>query len=197
MATQSRPIELGAPAPDFLLTDPEAGVWSLDKIAGNGPFLIAFICNHCPYVVHIANALAAFGHDYLPKGLGIAAISANDVETYPQDGPDKMHDFAKAHGFAFPYLYDATQQTALAYQAVCTPDFFLFDKDRKLAYHGQFDATRPNRGATANAPHQPATGADLRAAADAVLAGRAPASAQSPSIGCSIKWKAGQEPAWA
>lgn len=196
MATQSRPIELGAPAPDFLLTDPEAGIWSLDKIAGDGPFLIAFIANHCPYVVHLAAALAAFGHDYLPKGLGIAAISANDVQAYPQDGPVQMAAFAKTHGFAFPYLYDETQQTALAYQAVCTPDFFLFDRNRKLAYHGQFDDTRPDRGANAGAPYRAPTGADLRAAADAVLEGRAPNTTQSPSIGCSIKWKPGQEPDW-
>jgi len=189
MAAQSRMIELGSEAPDFVLVDPQGDAWGLGKVAGHKPVLVAFICNHCPYVVHIADALAAFAREYQDKGLAIVAISANDISTYPQDGPDKMIDFARAHGFTFPYLYDESQATARAYQAVCTPDLFLFDANRKLVYRGQFDETRPNRGTP--------TGADLRAAADAVLAGRAPSADQKPSVGCSIKWKAGQAPDWA
>jgi thiol-disulfide isomerase/thioredoxin len=145
--------------------------------------LVAFICNHCPFVVHVADALAVFGSDYQARGLSIVAISSNDVAAYPQDGPDQMAAFAMQKGFTFPYLYDETQQVAQAYQAACTPDFFLFDTAGKLAYRGQFDSSRPNQGT--------ATGEDLRAAADAVLAGRAPAAEQKPSMGCSIKWKAG------
>jgi len=182
MPAQSNTLELGSPAPDFVLTDPSGAVWELGKVAAPGqPVLVAFICNHCPYVVHIADALAAFASEYKDKGLAIVAISANDVRAYPQDSPDKMAEFARAHRFTFPYLYDETQETAKAYGAVCTPEFFLFDKDRKLAYRGQFDDTRPDRGAP--------TGADLRAAADAVLAGRRPSAEQKPAVGCSIKWK--------
>lgn len=189
MAAQSRMIELGSGAPDFVLTDPSGGAWSLNKIAGDKPVLVAFICNHCPYVVHIADAFAAFAREYQDKGLAIVAISANDIEGYPQDAPDKMAEFALRHNFTFPYLYDETQETAKAYGAVCTPDLFLFDKDKKLVYRGQFDSTRPNRGTP--------TGEDLRAAADAVLAGRKPSADQKPSVGCSIKWKPGNDPDWA
>lgn len=190
MAAQSRMIALGSPAPDFVLTDPTGAPWTLNKVAAEGqPVLVAFICNHCPYVVHIIDAFAAFARDYHAKGLAIVAISANDVDTYPQDGPEKMGKFADHHGFIFPYLYDESQDAALAYQAVCTPDFFLFDQHRKLVYRGQFDDSRPSRGAP--------TGADLRAAADAVLEGRAPSGEQKPSVGCSIKWKPDRAPDWA
>ncbi|MES1158282.1 MAG: thioredoxin family protein [Terricaulis silvestris] len=189
MATQSLMSGLGETAPDFTLVDSEGGAWTLNKVAGDRPVLVAFICNHCPYVVHIADAFAAFASEYQNKGLAVVAISANDVGAYPQDGPDKMADFAEAHRFTFPYLYDESQDVARAYQAVCTPDLYLFDAQRKLAYRGQFDATRPGRGTP--------TGADLRAAADAVLAGRAPSAEQAPSVGCSIKWKPGKTPAWA
>jgi peroxiredoxin len=182
-------VELGSPAPDFVLTDPSGGAWALGKVAGDKPALVAFICNHCPYVVHIADAFSAFAKEYQDKGLAIVAISANDTDAYPQDAPAKMGEFARRHGFSFPYLYDETQETARAYGAVCTPDLFLFDKDKKLVYRGQFDSTRPNRGTP--------TGADLRAAADAVLAGRKPAADQKPSVGCSIKWKPGNAPDWA
>lgn len=183
MAVQSQMIALGTPAPDFVLTDPSGGVWELGKVAAQRqPVLVAFICNHCPYVVHIADAFAAFADEYQGKGLAIVAISANDVTTHPDDAPDKMAAFARAHRFTFPYLYDEPQAAARAYGAVCTPDFFLFGADHKLAYRGQFDATRPGGGAP--------TGADLRAAADAVLSGAAPSADQKPSIGCSIKWKA-------
>jgi peroxiredoxin len=183
MAVQSKMVELGSPAPDFVLTDPTGGAWALRKIAGDGPVLVAFICNHCPYVVHIADAFAAFASEYKDKGLPTVAISANDVRTHPQDGPDKMGEFARAHHFTFPYLYDETQETAKAYGAVCTPDLFLFDANKKLVYRGQFDSSRPGRGAP--------TGADLRAAADAMLAGRKLSDDQTPSVGCSIKWKPG------
>jgi peroxiredoxin len=187
MAAQSKMIELGSTAPDFVLTDPTSAVWGLGKVAGKKPVLVAFICNHCPYVVHIADAFAAFAREYQDKGLAIVAISSNDVRSHPQDAPDKMAEFAKAHGFTFPYLYDEPQDAARAYGAACTPDFFLFDADRKLVYRGQFDDTRPGRGTP--------TGADLRAAADAVLTGRKPSTEQKPSVGCSIKWKPGNAPA--
>jgi peroxiredoxin len=186
MAAQSHMTELGSPAPDFVLTDPSGGAWALGKVAGHGPVLVAFICNHCPYVVHIADAFAAFADEYRAKGLGIVAISANDVRSHPADAPDKMGEFARTHKFNFPYLYDETQQTAKAYGAACTPDFFLFDAAKKLVYRGQFDDTRPGRGAP--------TGRDLRAAADAVLSGGRPSDDQRPSVGCSIKWKPGNEP---
>jgi peroxiredoxin len=186
MAAQSKMIELGSPAPDFVLTDPSGGAWALGKVAGDKPVLVAFICNHCPYVVHIADAFAGFAQEYQDKGLAIVAISANDVRSYPQDAPDKMGEFARAHHFTFPYLYDETQETAKAYGAVCTPDLFLFDKNKQLVYRGQFDDTRPGRGTP--------TGADIRAAADAVLAGRKPSAEQKPSVGCSIKWRPGNEP---
>jgi peroxiredoxin len=176
-------LDLGTSAPPFALPDPAGAIHSLDDCAASRALLVAFICNHCPYVVHIADAFAAFAREYQPRGLAIVAISANDIVTYPQDAPDKMALFAKQHGFTFPYLFDETQEVARGYDAVCTPDLYLFDADRKLVYRGQFDDTRPRSGATP-------TGADLRAAADAVLAGQTPNADQKPSVGCSIKWKA-------
>ncbi|MES1201473.1 MAG: thioredoxin family protein [Pseudomonadota bacterium] len=189
MPTQSLMSGLGSIAPAFALPDPIGKLHGLDDFASSPALLVAFICNHCPYVVHIADAFAALAREYEAKGLAVVAISANDVGSYPQDGPDKMADFAKAHGFTFPYLYDDSQDVARAYQAICTPDLYLFDAARKLVYRGQFDGTRPNRGTP--------TGAGLRAAADAVLAGRAPSAEQTPSVGCSIKWKPGKAPDWA
>lgn len=189
MATQSLASGLGSTAPGFALPDPSGAIWRLEDFVGSPALLVAFICNHCPYVLHIADAFAAFAREYHAKGLATVAISANDVARHPQDAPDKMAAFAKAHGFDFPYLYDESQDVARAYQAVCTPDFFLFDAARTLVYRGQFDATRPGRGTP--------TGADLRAAVDAVLAGRPPSPDQAPSVGCSIKWKPGQAPSWA
>ncbi len=186
MAAQSRMVELGSSAPDFVLPDPAGGAWALTKIAADKPVLVAFICNHCPYVVHIADAFATFAAEYKGKGLATVAISANDIATHPQDGPDKMAEFARTHDFTFPYLFDETQEIAKAYGAVCTPDLFLFDANKKLVYRGQFDSSRPGRGTP--------TGADLRAAADAVLAGRQPSEEQTPSVGCSIKWKPGNAP---
>jgi peroxiredoxin len=189
-AVQSRMIALGTTLPAFSLPDTVSGKTVSSADYAGKPLVIAFICNHCPFVLHVADAFAAFARDYQARGLSVVAISSNDVATYPQDGPDKMKDFAAQKRFSFPYLYDEIQNVAQAYQAVCTPDFFLFDKDGKLAYRGQFDESRP-RGEV-----KP-TGADLRAAADAVLSGQAPSAAQKPSIGCNLKWKAGAEPEWA
>jgi peroxiredoxin len=178
----------GTLAPDFHLPDAVSGrTVALGDFAQKPALVVMFICNHCPYVKHIQAGLAAFARDYQAKNVGVVAISANDVADYPEDSPAKMKAVAKAAGYAFPYLVDETQAVAKAYRAACTPDLYLFDRDRKLVYRGQFDDSRPGNG-------QPVTGADLRAACDAVLAGRAPAAAQKPSIGCNIKWKPGNEP---
>jgi hypothetical protein len=146
-----------------------------------------FICNHCPFVKHLRDALAAFGKEYQAKGLAVVGISSNDVAAHPDDGPEQMQAEAKSAGYTFPYLYDATQAVAQSYKAACTPDFFLFDANMALAYRGQFDNSRPGNG-------KPITGADLRTAADRVLSGQPPLIEQKPSIGCNIKWKAGREP---
>jgi len=182
-------LELGTQAPDFALPDPSGKVSSLADFDGKPALLVAFICNHCPYVKHIADGFAAFAREYGEKGLSVVAISANDAAAYPEDAPPAMAKVAEAHGFTFPYLYDESQQVALAYQAICTPDFFLFDADRRLVYRGQFDASRPKGDV-------PVTGASLRAAVDAVLAGRPVPAEQMPSVGCSIKWKPGNAPKW-
>jgi peroxiredoxin len=187
--TQSRMLSLGTAAPDFSLPDPAGRTHSLEDFADARVLLVAFICNHCPYVKHIIDALAQFAHDYQPRGVATVAINSNDVSRYPDDSPVNMAKLAAQKRFEFPYLYDASQAVAKAYQAVCTPDLFLFDAARHLVYRGQFDASRPGN-------RQPVSGADLRAAADAVLAGR-PIKDQIPSVGCNIKWKAGQEPDWA
>jgi len=187
---QSRMLELGTPAPGFALPDPQGTVHSLDDFRAAPALLVAFVCNHCPYVRHIVDGFAEFAREYGPKGLAVVAISANDAAAYPDDAPPAMAEAARRHGFTFPYLYDASQQVALAYQAICTPDFFLFDGRRRLAYRGQFDDSRPGSAA-------PVTGASLRAAADAVLAGRSPPAVQLPSVGCSIKWRPENEPGWA
>ena len=187
-ATPSAMLALGTVAPDFALPDVVTGATvARDDFAGAPGLLVAFICNHCPYVKLIKEALAAFGRDYGDKGLAMVAISANDVATYPADGPGAMAEDARAFGYPFPYLYDESQQAARAYQAACTPDFFLFDGDLKLVYRGQFDDARPGNG-------RPSTGSDLRAAADALLAGRPVPADQIPSIGCNIKWKPGMAP---
>jgi peroxiredoxin len=189
---ESRMIALGSPAPDFALPDVVVSgrIVRLADFASAPALLVAFICNHCPYVRHIRAGFVAFAREYQPQGLAIVAISANDATAYPDDAPEAMAREAKNAGFTFPYLYDETQAVARAYEAICTPDFFLFDRARKLAYRGRFDASRPNSGV-------PVTGADLRAAADAVLAGRPAPAEQHPSVGCSIKWKPGNAPAYA
>jgi peroxiredoxin len=186
--TPSTRLPWGTPAPDFRLPDAVSGrTVALADFAQKPALVVMFICNHCPYVKHIQAGLAAFARDYQAKNIGIVAISANDVADYPEDSPPKMKAEAKAAGYTFPYLFDETQAVAKAYRAACTPDLYLFDRERKLVYRGQFDESRPGNG-------RPVTGADLRAACDAVLAGRAPAAAQKPSIGCNIKWKPGNEP---
>ncbi len=188
-ARESRMLALGTPAPDFALADPTGKRFTLRDFAGSKGLLVAFICNHCPYVKHLLDGFVAFAREYGPKGIAIVAINPNDAAAYPEDDPQSMARIAAQKGFTFPYLIDDTQAVAKAYQAICTPDFFLFDSSRKLAYRGQFDASRPGSG-------RPVTGSDLRAAADALLAGRL-LQTQIPSLGCSIKWKPGQAPDWA
>ncbi|GMV58568.1 thioredoxin family protein [Betaproteobacteria bacterium PRO7] len=188
---QSRMIELGTRAPDFALPDVVSGrIVGLADFSASPALLVAFICNHCPYVKHVRAGFAAFAREYGSKGLAIVAISANDAAAYPDDAPEAMAREAKNAGFTFPYLYDETQVTARAYEAICTPDFFLFDRERRLVYRGRFDASRPGSNV-------PVSGADLRAAADALLAGRPVPTDQQPSMGCSIKWTPGHAPAYA
>lgn len=189
MATQSRMLALGTAAPDFSLPDPAGKLYGLKDFGNARALVVAFICNHCPYVKHMIDGLGQFARDYSAQGLSVVAINSNDVSRYPDDSPANMAQLAARRAFGFPYLYDASQAVAKAYEAVCTPDLYLFDQARRLAYRGQFDASRPGS-------REPVTGADLRAAADAVLAGRE-IKQQIPSVGCSIKWKAGEEPAWA
>lgn len=186
--TASTMLSLGTLAPDFNLPEPATGkTLSLSDFQSAPALLVMVICNHCPFVKHIRQGLIQFAQDYQAKGLAIVAISANDVANYPADSPAKMAEEANTFGYSFPYLYDETQAVAKAYYAACTPDFFLFDADRKLTYRGQFDGSRPGNNI-------PITGVDLRAAADAVLAGQPAPTDQKPSIGCNIKWKAGNEP---
>ena len=184
--TASTMLPLGTTAPDFALPNVDGNIVRRDQLAGK-PLLVIFMCNHCPFVVHLREALAAFADEYQPKGLAVVGISSNDVENYPQDGPQEMKAEAASAGYHFPYLYDATQQTAHAYRAACTPDFFLFDGDHALVYRGQFDSSRPGNNVAI-------TGEDLKAACDAVLSGQSVADDQMPSIGCNIKWVAGNEP---
>ena len=185
--TYSRMLPLGAAAPDFSLPEPAGKRFGLKDFPRSKALVVVFICNHCPYVKHMLDGVVSFAHDYLPKGVAIVAINSNDVDSYPEDSPANMGKLAAQKNFGFPYLYDESQSVAKAYQAACTPDIFLFDRERKLVYRGQFDASRPGN-------KLPVTGADLRAATDAVLASAKPASEQIPSVGCNIKWKAGQEP---
>jgi len=186
--TESTMLALGTIAPAFFLPDTVSGnTISLETFGDRRALLILFICCHCPYVKHVQAELARLGQDYQGQDVGIVAISANDVENYPQDAPAQMKAMAETLGFPFPFCYDETQETAKAYTAVCTPDFFLFDGDRRLVYRGQLDDSRPGNG-------KPVTGKDLRQAISAVLAGAAVSGAQHPSIGCNIKWKPGTSP---
>ena len=186
VAVNSTMLPLGTAALDFSLPDVTGKTVSLADFKGK-PLVVAFICNHCPFVKHLRSGLAQLGRDYIPRGVAMVAVSSNDVENYPQDGPEQMKEEAKAAGYNFPYLYDETQSAAKNYRAACTPDFYLFDKEHRLVYRGQFDDSRPGNGL-------PVTGKDLRAALDAVLGGKPVAAAQKPSIGCNIKWKAGNKP---
>jgi peroxiredoxin len=182
MAIESTMLALGSPAPRFALPEPATGsTVGLDDLVGPA-LVVTFICNHCPYVKHVAAGLAALGRDLAGQGVAMVAISSNDVVTYPQDGPDQMAVAALDNGWAFPYLYDESQDIARAYSAACTPDTFVFDGERRLVYRGQLDNSRP-------ANDLPVTGADVRAAVDAVLADRPVVADQRPSIGCGIKWR--------
>jgi peroxiredoxin len=185
--TASTMLPLGTQAPDFSLPDTNGKMVSLADFSRKPALLAAFICNHCPYVKHVAAGFAELAGDYQQRGVAVVGINANDVANYAEDSPAKMAEEVKLRGYAFPYLYDETQAVAKAYGAACTPDFYLFDKDRKLVYRGQMDSSRPNGGL-------PVTGEDLRAALDAVLAGKPVSAQQKPSIGCNIKWKPGNEP---
>lgn len=180
-------LELGAGAPNFSLPDVDGTTVSLDDFGDAGALLVMFICNHCPFVKHIRDELAAIGRDYAGKGLAVVAISSNDVANYPDDSPKKMKAEAEEAGYTFPYLYDESQGVAKAYRAACTPDFFLFDGEKKLVYRGQLDDSRPGNG-------EPVTGRDLRVAIECVLAGSPAPETQHPSIGCNIKWIPGNEP---
>jgi len=186
--TASTMLPLGTKAPEFSLSNTVTGnTVSVSDFEGKQGLLVMFLCNHCPFVKHIQQGLADFAQEYQDKGLGIVGISSNDVETHPDDSPEKMKQEAEQAGYTFPYLYDDTQEVAKRYKAACTPDFFLFDKDLTLVYRGQFDDSRPESGI-------PVTGKDLRAACDAVLEGKPVPEEQRPSIGCNIKWKEGNEP---
>ncbi len=185
--TPSTMLPLGTKAPDFSLVNVDGRTVSLADFDGAPALLVVFMCNHCPFVKHLAGALASFAHEYMQKKVAVVGISSNDVANFPADSPEQMVHEAEDQGYSFPYLYDETQEVAKAYCAACTPDFFLFDRDRRLVYRGQFDSSRPDNGL-------PITAADLRAAVDAVLADKKPSEKQMPSIGCNIKWKAGNEP---
>jgi peroxiredoxin len=188
--TPSTMLDLGTKAPDFRLTDTEGKTVSLDDFRGAPALLVIFLCNHCPYVKHVRNELARLGREYQARGVAVVGISSNDVEAYPDDSPEKMRQEKAEVGYTFPYLHDETQEVAQAYQAACTPDFFLFDGDQRLVYRGQLDDSRPGNPI-------PVTAKDLRAALDAVLAGAPVPEKQRPSMGCNIKWKPGREPHYA
>ena len=182
--TPSQMLPLGTPAPGFNLPDPYGSMHSLDDATGSKAYLVMFVCNHCPFVKHVADELARLGRDYVEKGVAVFAINSNDVENYPDDGPDAMKRESAARGYTFPYLLDADQSVAKAYEAACTPDFYLFDADRRLVYRGPLDGSRPGNDV-------PCDGADLRRALDAVLANQPVPGEQVPSLGCNIKWKPG------
>ncbi len=186
--TPSTMLPLGTPIPDFELTDVVSGRRvRTDDFRDHVAVLVMFICNHCPFVIHVIDELGRIGEDYLPRGVGIVAISSNDVRLYPQDGPGPMKDLAEKEGWGFPYALDATQEVAKRFRAACTPDFYLFDRSGDLVYRGQLDDSRPGG-------RVPVSGRDLRAALEAVLAGKAVSPDQKPSVGCNIKWTPGRTP---
>jgi peroxiredoxin len=186
-ATASTMLPLGTKAPDFKLPDTKGNIISLSDFEAVPALLVIFMCNHCPFVKHILDGMIALVKEYQDRGVAVVGINSNDVENYPQDTPEKMADLVKQKGFSFPYLFDETQQVAKSYHAACTPDFFLFNKERKLFYRGQMDDSRPGNGIEV-------TGADLRVALDALLQNKQPPVEQKPSIGCNIKWKSGNKP---
>ncbi len=185
--TPSTMLPLGTEAEDFLLTNIDGRTLSFADVAGERGTVLMFICNHCPFVKHVANELAAIGYEYMPKGVGMVAINSNDVSAHPADSPEQMIHESEQRGYSFPYLFDETQEVAKAYGAACTPDFYLFDGNHKLVYRGQLDGSRPDSGV-------PVTGEDLRKAIDALLESRSLPQPQHPSIGCNIKWRPGNEP---
>jgi len=180
-------MSLGTKAPDFSLPNIDGKTVSLSDFEQAGALVVIFMCNHCPFVKHIAEKLAELGKQYQQQGAAVVGISSNDVANYPEDSPQQMAAEAARHGYTFPYLYDETQETAKAYEAACTPDFYVFDKDQRLVYRGQMDSSRPDSGI-------PVTGEDLTAAVNAVLAGEPVSDQQRPSIGCNIKWRTDHEP---
>jgi len=180
-------LPLGTPAPDFALPDVEGRIWSRDDFAQAPGLLVMFICNHCPFVIHVREQLAQLTAEYMERGIGVVGINSNDWSNYPDDSPERMGEEIERHDYLFPYLVDETQLVAQAYKAACTPDFFLFDGDQRLVYRGQLDGSRPGNDVLV-------TGEDLRAALDALLAGEPQAERQLPSIGCNIKWRPGNEP---
>ena len=185
--TPSTMIPLGTTAPGFSLPNVDGRVLSLDDVVGPHGTVVMFICNHCPFVKHVADQLAAVGRDYMPRGIGFVAVNSNDAATHPADSPEQMVHEAELRGYPFPYLHDDTQEVARAYHAACTPDFFVFDAGRSLVYRGQLDGSRPGNDV-------PVSGDDLRSALDALIAGRGPVPDQRPSLGCNVKWKPGMEP---
>ena len=185
VAVESQMLPLGTIAPAFSLPDPDGKLHSLDD--GASAYLVMFICNHCPFVIHVRDELARIGRDYAERGVSIVAINSNDVNRHPDDAPAQMKAEAEARGYTFPYVFDESQAIAKAYRAACTPDFFVFDAARRLVYRGQLDGSRPSND-------RPVNGEDLRAALDAALDNRPPLTTQKPSIGCNIKWLPGNEP---
>lgn len=185
--TASTMLPLGTEAPDFSLPDVDGRMVSPADFADAKALVVVFMCNHCPFVKHVIDGLARLAKEYQARGVAFVGINSNDVDSYPEDRPELMSRFAREKGFTFSYLFDATQETAKSYHAACTPDFFVFDDERRLVYRGQMDDSRPSSG-------EPVTGADLRAALDAALAGEPALEPQRPSMGCNIKWKAGNEP---
>lgn len=180
-------LPLGTTAPAFELPGTDGNVVSIDQFDGSKALLVIFMCNHCPYVIHVAEELAALANDYADQGVTVVGINSNDAEKYPDDSLEAMVKEKAARGYSFPYLFDNDQSVAIAYSAACTPDFFLFDADKRLVYRGQLDSSRPKTDI-------PVTGNDLRAAIDAVIGGKLPTADQRPSIGCNIKWKDGNAP---
>ncbi len=190
VAKQSIMTALGTPVPEFNLPNTNG----LNQLVSNtqfkeSPLLVMFICNHCPFVIHIIEQAAKIGNEFQGKGMGVVAISSNDIETYPQDSPEKMQQFAQQYGIEFAYCFDESQQIAKDFGAACTPDFFVYDSNHNLQYRGQFDASRPSN-------NEPVTGEDLKKALQCIISGEEVFSQQTPSIGCNIKWKEGNEPAY-
>ena len=185
--TASTMLPLGTPAPDFSLVNVDGKTVSLADFQGAPALLVVFMCNHCPYVKHVADALAQLAAEYQARGVAVVGINSNDAAQYPADSPEQMVAEAEERGYTFPYLYDDTQEVAKAYRAACTPDFYVFDRNQKLVYRGQMDASRPGSGT-------PVSGKDLRAALDATLAGKSVPEPHTASIGCNIKWRSGNEP---